>query len=152
MINKIFCAILPSPSGVSPLRGRLYGFWGPGQRCNSLEWGALERRTRGPAQRGSGSAGDAATAFHGARIPLRGRTFLRKALLLPSRSRLGASHEGLREAGIGQRKGCRDSVHGARIPLRGHTFLRKALFRPTRLHHLEVFFIDLVFLRFLHII
>jgi len=66
---------------------------------------ASERRTRDPAQRGSGSAGDAATAFH-----------------------------------------------GAGIPLRGHTFLRKALFRPTRLHHLEVFFIDLVFLRFLHII
>ncbi len=32
-------------------------------RCNSLEWGASERRTRGPAKRGSGSAGDAATAF-----------------------------------------------------------------------------------------
>ena len=55
-------------------------------RCNFLEWGALERRTRGPAKRGSGSEGDAATASDGARIPLRGRTFLRKALLLPARS------------------------------------------------------------------
>jgi hypothetical protein len=51
-----------------------------------LKRGAPERRTRGPAQWGSGSAGDAATAFHGAGIPLRGRTFLPKALLLPSRS------------------------------------------------------------------
>ncbi|MEO6430930.1 MAG: hypothetical protein ABIO50_04140, partial [Nitrosospira sp.] len=36
-----------------------------------------------------GSAGDAAIALHtqgGARIPLRGRTFLRKALLRPARS------------------------------------------------------------------
>jgi hypothetical protein len=57
---------------------------------NALEWGASERRARGP-QRGSGSAGDAATAFHGARIPLRGRTFLRKALLRPSRSHHSAS-------------------------------------------------------------
>ena len=52
---------------------------------------APERGTRGPAKRGSGSAGDAATAFHGARIPLRGRTFLRKALLLPARSHHSAS-------------------------------------------------------------
>lgn len=48
---------------------------------------ALERRTRDPAKRGSGSEGDAATAFHGDCIPLRGRTFLRKALLNPARSR-----------------------------------------------------------------
>ena len=58
---------------------------------NALEWGALERRTRAPAKRGSGSAGEAATAFHGARIPLLGRTFLRKALLYPSRSHHFAS-------------------------------------------------------------
>ncbi|SCX87926.1 hypothetical protein SAMN05216308_101692 [Nitrosospira sp. Nsp13] len=48
-----------------------------------------------------------------------------------------ASHEGLREAGIGQRKGCRDRVPrawGARIPLRVRTFLRKALLRPVRSH------------------
>lgn len=48
---------------------------------------ALERRTRDPAKRGSGSERDAATAFHGDRIPLRGRTFLQKALLRPARSR-----------------------------------------------------------------
>ena len=76
---------------VSSLRGGLHGFCGTGPRCSSLEWGASERRTRGPAKWGSGSAGDAATMFHGARIPLWGRTFLRKALLHPSRSHHSAS-------------------------------------------------------------
>jgi hypothetical protein len=76
---------------VSSLQGGLHVFCGTWLRYNSLEWGAPERRPRGPAKRGSGSAGDAATAFHGARIPLRGRTFPRKALLLPSRSRHSAS-------------------------------------------------------------
>src|SRR6185437_12604866 len=56
-----------------------------------LKWGVPERHTRGPALRGSVSAGDAATAFHGAGISLRGRTFLRKALLRPSRSHHSAS-------------------------------------------------------------
>ena len=83
MINKNILCYLTLTFRVSPLRGRLHSFCGAWQRCNSLEWGALEHGTRGPAQRGSGSAGDAATAFHGAGIPLRGRTFLRKALLLP---------------------------------------------------------------------
>jgi hypothetical protein len=68
---------------VSSLQDRLHDFCGAWLCCNSLEWGAPERRTRDPAKRGSSSAGDAPTAFHGARIPLRGRTFLRKALLLP---------------------------------------------------------------------
>ncbi|PTR10529.1 hypothetical protein C8R32_10156 [Nitrosospira sp. Nsp5] len=48
-----------------------------------------------------------------------------------------ALHEGPREAGIGQRRGCRDRVSGtwgACIPLRGRTFLRKALLRPARSH------------------
>ena len=76
---------------MSSLPGGLHDFCGTGLRCSSLEWGAPERRTRGPAKRGSGSAGDATTAFHGARIPLRGRTFLRKALLRPSRSHHSAS-------------------------------------------------------------
>jgi hypothetical protein len=91
MINKNILCYLTLTFRVSPLRGGLYGFWSAWQRCNSLEWGAPERRARDPAKRGSGSAGDAATAFHGARIPLRGRTFLRKALLLPSRSHHSAS-------------------------------------------------------------
>ncbi|SDA11173.1 hypothetical protein SAMN05216315_102129 [Nitrosospira sp. Nsp18] len=45
-----------------------------------------------------------------------------------------ASPEGPREAGIGQRRGCRDRAPqgGARIPLRVRTFLRKALLRPAR--------------------
>jgi len=83
MINKNIVCYLTFTFRVSPLRARLHSFCSAWQRCNSLEWGASERRTRGPAKRGSGSAGDAATAFHGARIPLRGRTFLRKALLRP---------------------------------------------------------------------
>ena len=91
MINKNILCYLTLTFRVSPLRGRLHSFCGAWLRCNSLEWGAPERRTRGPAKRGSGSAGDAATAFHGARIPLRGRTFLRKALLRPARSHHSAS-------------------------------------------------------------
>ena len=91
MINKNILCYLTLTFRVRPLQGRLHGFCGAWQRCNSLEWGALERRTRDPAKRGSGSAGDAATAFHGARIPLRGRTFLRKALLRPARSHHSAS-------------------------------------------------------------
>ena len=63
MINKNILCYLTFTFLVSPLRGRLHGFWGAWQRCNSLEWGAPERRTRGPVQRGSGSAGDVATAF-----------------------------------------------------------------------------------------
>ena len=76
---------------MSPLQSGLHGFCGAWRRCNSLEWGALERRTRGPAKRGSGSVGDAATAFRDARIPLRGHTFLRKALFHPARSHHSAS-------------------------------------------------------------
>ena len=76
---------------VSLLHGGLHDFCGAGLCCNSLEWGASEHRTRDPAKRGSGSAGDAATAFRGTRIPLRGRTFLRKALLRPARSHHSAS-------------------------------------------------------------
>ena len=91
MINKNILCYLTLTFWVSPLQGRLYSFCGAWQRCNSLEWGVLERRTRDPAQRGSGSAGDAATAFRGTRIPLRGRTFLRKALLRPARSHHSAS-------------------------------------------------------------
>ena len=76
---------------VNSLQGGLHGFCGTWLCCNSLEWGASERRTRDPAKRGSGSTEDVATAFKGFRIPLRGRTFLRKALLLPSRSHHSAS-------------------------------------------------------------
>jgi hypothetical protein len=75
-------------------RAGLHVFCGTWLRCNSLQWGAPERCPRGPAKRGSGSGGDAAAASMmrwGACIPLRGRTFLRKALLHPSRSRHSAS-------------------------------------------------------------
>jgi hypothetical protein len=50
---------------VSSLQGGLYVFCRAWLRCNSLEWGAC--------------------------IPLRGRIFLRKALLRPSQSRHSAS-------------------------------------------------------------
>ncbi|SHM12243.1 hypothetical protein SAMN05216428_11458 [Nitrosospira sp. Nsp11] len=89
MINNNISYYLTATSRVMALRGELHSFctW---LRCNFLEWnGAPKRRPRGSAQRGSGSAGDAAIAFHtqgGTRIPLRGRTFLRKALLRSARS------------------------------------------------------------------
>ncbi|SCX61612.1 hypothetical protein SAMN05720354_12829 [Nitrosospira sp. Nsp1] len=90
MINNNISYHLAFTFRVRSLRGELHSFWGTWLRCNSLEWnGAPKRRPRDSAQRGSGSAGDAAIALHtqgGARIPLRGRTFLRKALLRPARS------------------------------------------------------------------
>ncbi|BCT66936.1 hypothetical protein NNRS527_00511 [Nitrosospira sp. NRS527] len=90
MINNNVSYYLMLTFRVRTLRGELHSFCGTWLRCNSLEWnGAPKRRPRYPAKRGSGSAGDAAIAFHtqaGARIPLRGRTFLRKALLRPTRS------------------------------------------------------------------
>jgi hypothetical protein len=67
-----------------------YVFCGTWPRSNALEWGAPKRGTRGPAKRGSGSGGDATTA-QGTRIPLRGHTFLRKALLRPVRLHHSAS-------------------------------------------------------------
>ncbi|SHL18363.1 hypothetical protein SAMN05216428_101373 [Nitrosospira sp. Nsp11] len=90
MINNNISDYLTLTFRVRSLREELHSFWGTWLRCNFLEWnGAPKRRPRGPAKRGSGSAGDAAIALHtqgGARIPLRGRTFLRKALLRPARS------------------------------------------------------------------
>ena len=56
MINKDILCYLILTFRMSPLRGRLYSFWGAWQRCNSLEWGALERRTRGSAERGDRAA------------------------------------------------------------------------------------------------
>jgi hypothetical protein len=91
MINNNISYYLTLTFRVRPLRGELHSFCGTWLRSNFLEWGAPERGTRGPAKRGSGSAGDAATAFRGARIPLRGHTFLRKALLRPARSHHSAS-------------------------------------------------------------
>ena len=91
MIYKDFLHYFTFTFCVGPLRDGLHGFCGTWPRCNSLEWGALERRTRGPAKRGSGSVGDAAAAFQDARIPLRGYTFLRKALLRPARPHHSAS-------------------------------------------------------------
>src|SRR5579871_5086665 len=60
------------------------------------------------------------------------------ALQLLGMGRPRASHEGPREAGIGQRRGCPTALMvrwGARIPLRGRTFLRKAPLRPLRSRH-----------------
>ncbi len=82
MINNNISYYLTLTFWLRPLRGELHSFCGTWLRCNFLEWnGAPKRRPRGPAKRGSGSVGDAATAFTywGARILLRGRTFLRKA-------------------------------------------------------------------------
>ena len=87
----ILCYLIFIIFMMSSLQGGLHGFCGTWLRCNFLEWGAPERGTRGTAKRGSGSAGDAATAFRGARIPLRGHTFLRKALLRPAWSHHSAS-------------------------------------------------------------
>ena len=59
----------------------------------ALQLLGMERRPEaspeGPREAGIGQRGDAAIAFHakgGVRIPLQGRTFLRKALLRPARS------------------------------------------------------------------
>jgi hypothetical protein len=62
-----------------------------GQSALSGSWrrSAPERSPRGPAKRGSGSGGDASTASQycwDVGIPLRGRIFLWKTLLRPSRS------------------------------------------------------------------
>ena len=90
MINNNISCYVTLTFRVRTLRGEVYGFCGTWLRCNSLEWNsAPKRRPRDLAKRGSGSAGDAAIAFHtqrGARIPLKGRIFLRKALLRPARS------------------------------------------------------------------
>jgi hypothetical protein len=72
MINNNISYYLTLTFWVRPLRGELHSFCGTWLRCNSVEWGATERRTRDPAKRGSGSAGDAATAFHGAPHPAAG--------------------------------------------------------------------------------
>ncbi|SCX78206.1 hypothetical protein SAMN05216308_101176 [Nitrosospira sp. Nsp13] len=90
MINNNISCYLTLAFWVSPLRGELHRFCGTWLRCNFLEWnGAPKRRTRAPAKRGSGSVGDGRDRVPrawGARIPLRGRTFLWKALLRPARS------------------------------------------------------------------
>ena len=91
MINNNISYCLTLTFWVKSLLSKLHSSCGTWLRCNFLEWGAPERSTRGTAKRGSGSAGDAATAFRGARIPLRGHTFLRKALLRPARSHHSAS-------------------------------------------------------------
>ena len=90
MIYQDFLYHLAFTFLVSSLRGELNAFCGIWLRCNSLEWGASKRCTRGPAKQGSGSVGDAATALW-RRIPLQGRTFLRKALLHHARSHHFAS-------------------------------------------------------------
>jgi len=101
--------------GYTPLVGRAAPdivFTIVGRSPTYLEWnGAPKRRPRGHAQQGSGSAGDAAIARHtqgGARIPLRGRTFLRKALLRPARS-----HSALLRLAL-HRKNC--TLHPVQLP------------------------------------
>jgi hypothetical protein len=102
----------------------------------SVTHGSPERSTRDPAEQGSGSGGDARprqSITWGANSPLRGRIFLWKKLLHPTRSRPispqsgwdgalravcfvrllakerpRAQPEGPCEAGIGQRRGCQD--------------------------------------------
>jgi hypothetical protein len=73
MIDKNILCYLTLTFRVSPLRGRLYSFCGPWQRCSQ--------------RLGMG--------------------------------RLGASHEGPRAAGIGQRRGCRDRVSWRLHPAAG---------------------------------
>ncbi len=64
MIHKYFFHHLIFIFLVSSLQGGLHSFCGTWLRCNFLEWnGAPKRRPRGPAKRGSGSVGDAATSF-----------------------------------------------------------------------------------------
>ncbi len=70
---------------------RIAQLWGRMAASQLLRMGHPGVLHEGPAKRGSGSAGDAATAFHGARIPLRGHTFLLKALLRHTRSHHFAS-------------------------------------------------------------
>ena len=94
MLYRDFLRHLTFTFLVGSLRGGVCGFCGTWLRCNSLEWGAPQRRPRDPAKQGSGSVGNAATALMmcwGASIPLRGRIFLWKALLRPSRSHHSAS-------------------------------------------------------------
>jgi hypothetical protein len=65
------------------------GLCGRSVLSGSWRRGAPEHSPRDPAKQGSGSGGDASTAPRyccGAGIPLRGRIFLRKTLLRPSRS------------------------------------------------------------------
>ncbi len=65
MINNNVSYYLMLTFRVRTLRGELHSFCGTWLRCNFLEWsGAPKRRPRGPAQRGSGSAGDVAIALH----------------------------------------------------------------------------------------
>ena len=93
MIHNDFLRHLTFIFMVSSLQGRLCDFCGTWLRCNSLEWGAPERRPRGPASGDRAAAGMPGRAYGtwGARIPLRGRIFLRKTLLRPSRAHHSAS-------------------------------------------------------------
>ena len=88
---------LPSEDTALPLRGRARFYSNPnGTRAlradcfvRLLAKGAPRALHEGPAKRDRAAAGDAATAIMdwlGACIPLRGRIFLRKLLLNPSRS------------------------------------------------------------------
>src|SRR5579871_2478355 len=93
MIHKDFSRHFTFTFLVSSLRGGLHGFCGTWPRCNSLEW-RPRVSPEGPREAGIGHRrGCPATLMvrWGARIPLRGRTFLRKAPLRPARSHHSAS-------------------------------------------------------------
>jgi len=75
------------------LQGELNDFCGTPLRCNSLQW-RPKALPEGPREAGIGQRRGChgrACGYWGARIPLRGRIFLRKTLLRPSRSRHSAS-------------------------------------------------------------
>ena len=92
MIYKnILCCLSPT-FRVSPLRARLHSFCSAWQCCSQrLGMGRPGASHERPRAAGIGQRRGSRDRVHGAGIPLRGRTFLRKALLLPARSRHSAS-------------------------------------------------------------
>ncbi len=98
--------------------GRIARFLGHMAALQLLGMGRPKALPEGPREAGIGQRRGCPAVLMvrwGARVPLRGRIFLRKILLCPSRSRPRASPEGPREAGIGQRRGCPAALmaHGA---------------------------------------
>ncbi|ARO87874.1 hypothetical protein EBAPG3_008895 [Nitrosospira lacus] len=88
ILNAVADRNLTLTCWMSLLPGGLHGSCGTWLRYNALKWGALERRVRGPrsGDRSAQRMAETALMFHacGAPIPLRGRAFLREALLRPA--------------------------------------------------------------------